>query len=67
VMPLLGFLVGSLLVWKFGGHLLTGQEHRVRILLLFLLLLAGPGRFSLDGLFFGADAAETPTSEQKKI
>jgi putative oxidoreductase len=32
-----------------------------------LLLLAGPGRFSLDGLFFGADAAGTPTSEQKKI
>ena len=56
VMPLLGFLVGSLLVWKFGEHLLTGQEHSVRILLLVLLLLAG-----LAGLNFqilsGYDAA----------
>jgi hypothetical protein len=56
VMPLLGFLVGSLLVWKFGEHLLTGQEHSVRILLLFLLLLAGLAGLNFQ-IFSGYDAA----------
>jgi hypothetical protein len=56
VMPLLGFLVGSLLVWKFGEHLLTGQEHSVRILLLLLLLLAGLACLNFQ-ILSGYDAA----------
>ena len=41
VIPLLAFILGLLLVWKFGEPLLAGQERNTRIALLILLLLAG--------------------------
>jgi hypothetical protein len=41
VIPLLAFIVGVLLIWKFGEPLLAGQERNTRIVLLILLLLAG--------------------------
>lgn len=41
VLPLLAYVTGIPVVWKFGGGLLGGQEHKVRIMLLVLLLMAG--------------------------
>jgi hypothetical protein len=41
VIPLLALILGLLLVWSFGERLLDDKEHRARIIVLTLLLLAG--------------------------
>jgi hypothetical protein len=55
VLPLLAYVTGIPMVWKFGGGLLEGQEHKVRIMLLVLLLLAGLGGMNFQ-ILSGYDA-----------
>jgi hypothetical protein len=54
--PLIVFILGLLLAWKFGEPLLARQEHKIRLMILILLLLAGLAGLNVQ-ILSGYDAA----------